>query len=94
VHHGASERAVYNLDPSKGEITHAWTSIPGGQNGNPLSKHYKDQLELLYINRTDDKFGYHLSHFYQTAADFKTAADASKSDSFYIESTLILTPGG
>jgi len=94
VHHGASERAVYDLDPSISEITHAWTSIPGGQNGNPLSKHYKDQLELLYINRTNDKFGYHLSHFYQTAADFKLAADASKSDSFYIESTLILKPGG
>ena len=94
VHHGASERAVYSLDPSISDVTHAWTSILGGQNGNPLSKHYKDQLELLYIIRSDDKFGYHLSYFYQTADDFKLAADASKSDSFYIESTLILKPGG
>jgi penicillin amidase len=94
VHHGSSERAVYSLDPSIREITHAWTSIPGGQNGNPLSKHYKDQMELLYINRTHDKFGYHLSHYYQTAAEFKLAAGASKSDKFHIESTLILRSGG
>lgn len=94
VHHGASERAVYSLDPSLRNSTHAWTSIPGGQNGNPLSIHYKDQLELLYIVRTDDRFGYHDSHYYVSAEEFLTAAKASSSDLFYIETTLILKPGG
>ncbi|PWI46956.1 hypothetical protein CEE45_14315 [Candidatus Heimdallarchaeota archaeon B3_Heim] len=94
VHHGASERAVYDLDPSKSNLPHAWTSIPSGQNGNPLSKHYKDQLETLYIVRTDSIFGYHVAYFYPSAAEFKAAATESSSDSFYIESTLTFKPGG
>ncbi len=94
VHHGASERAVYDLDPEKSNLPHAWTSIPSGQNGNPLSKHYKDQLETLYIVRTDGLFGYHVAYFYTSAVDFKTVATESSSDSFYIESTLTFKPGG
>jgi penicillin amidase len=94
VHHGASERAVYDLDPAKSTLPHAWTSIPSGQNGNPLSTHYKDQLETLYIVRTDGRFGYHVAYFYLSAADFKTAATESKTDEFYIESTLTFRPGG
>ncbi len=94
VHHGASERAVYSLDPSIQNVTHAWTSIPGGQNGNPLSKHYKDQLEKLYVNRTDDSFGYHTAYYYISSDVFKSEADVSKQDAFYIESTLIFKSGG
>ncbi len=94
VHHGASERAVYDLDPAKSNLPHAWTAIPSGQNGNPLSKHYKDQLETLYIVRTDDRFGYHVAYFYMSATEFETAAKESSSDSFYIESTLTFRPGG
>ncbi|MHA1993602.1 MAG: penicillin acylase family protein [Candidatus Hodarchaeales archaeon] len=94
VHHGASERTVYDLDPAKSNLPHAWTSIPSGQNGNPLSKHYKDQLETLYIVRTEDRFGYHVAHFYTSAVEFKTAATENSSDSFYIESTLAFKPGG
>ncbi|MHA1977450.1 MAG: penicillin acylase family protein [Candidatus Hodarchaeales archaeon] len=94
VHHGASERAVYDLDPAKCNLPHAWTSIPSGQNGNPLSKHYKDQLETLYIVRTNDRFGYHVAHFYTSAAEFKAVATMSSSDSFFIESTLTFQPGG
>ncbi|MHA2236892.1 MAG: penicillin acylase family protein, partial [Candidatus Hodarchaeales archaeon] len=94
VHHGASERAVYSLDPSIQKTSHAWTSIPGGQNGNPLSKHYKDQLEKLYINRTGNSFGYHVAHYYMSSAAFKSAADTSRQDAFLIESTLIFKPGG
>ena len=94
VRHGASERAVYSLDPAIKTMSHAWTSIPGGQNGNPLSKHYKDQLEKLYINRTGDLFGYHTAHFSLSSTVFKSTADASKQDDFYIESTLIFKPGG
>jgi penicillin amidase len=91
---GPSERVVYSLNPLISSLPHAWSSLPGGENGNPLSNHYRDQLEALYINRTDEKYGYHLAHFYQTATAFKTAADVSSIDDFYIESTLILRPGG
>jgi penicillin amidase len=91
---GPSERAVYSLDPADSLTPHAWIALPGGENGNPLSKHYRDQLETLYINRSNDRYGYHIAHYYQNSDTFIAVANANASDDFYIESTLIIKPGG
>ncbi|MHA2497151.1 MAG: penicillin acylase family protein [Candidatus Hodarchaeales archaeon] len=76
VKHGPSERFVVDLNPSVANDTHAWSCLPGGQRGWALSKHYKDQLEELWL-----QYKYHDSLFYGTAEAFPAAQ---------IESTLIL----
>jgi penicillin amidase len=39
--HGASWRMVVDLGPE----VRAWSTYPGGQSGNPVSKHYTDRIE-------------------------------------------------
>lgn len=94
VHGGPSERVVYSVDPAIALMPHAYSTIPGGQNGHPLSRHYRDQLEQLYINRSNGRYGYHVSYYYQSAEIFQEIADTSSDDIFVIEATLIIKPGG
>ena len=42
---GASERLIVNFN----DPLHAQSVIPGGQSGNPLSRHYSDQLFQLFL---------------------------------------------
>jgi penicillin amidase len=76
VRSGPSERFVVDLRPSVADETHASSCLPGGQRGWSLSKHYKDQLEELWL-----QYKYHDSLFYGTVEAFPAAQ---------IESTLIL----
>ncbi len=72
---GASERLIVNLN----DPYHAISVIPGGQSGNPLSRHYSDQLfEYFLIG------DYHLDYLYFDINDLLLR-------SFRIGSILILT---
>lgn len=42
---GPSERLIVNFN----DTMHALSVIPGGQSGNPLSRHYRDQLFQLFL---------------------------------------------
>lgn len=91
---GPSERVAYDLDPSKANETHAWSSIPGGQSGNPFSRHYRDQLMELYtMHGEDGRYGYHPAYFYQSAEEFRLRADNSAEDDFIVEYEIIMKPG-
>ena len=95
VDSGPSERVVYDLDPTLSNETHAWSSIPGGQSGNPFSKHYRDQLIELYTQQGDDgRYGYHPAYYYQTAQEFHLEAEKSTSDDFKVEYQILIKPGG
>ncbi|MFX0197468.1 MAG: penicillin acylase family protein [Candidatus Hodarchaeota archaeon] len=90
VHSGPSERFVVDLGKlrkntlEKGSYPNVAESvIPGGQRGWALSRHYKDQLETLYV-----VYEYHPSWFYATASAFH---DLNPTE---IESTFILKPKG
>ena len=72
---GASERLIVNLN----EPLHALSVIPGGESGNPLSRHYSDQLFQLFL--VGD---YHIDYLYFDIDDLLLFA-------FRIESILILT---
>ncbi len=57
---GPSERLIVDLaDP-----LHALSVIPGGQNGNPLSSHYSDQLHQLFLLG-----GYHTDYLFSDIDD-------------------------
>jgi len=73
--HGASERLIVDFNDL---ITGCRSVIPGGQRGNPLSRHYDDQLQLFLNGQ------YHPEYLYAQAADFP---DHLK------ESILIINPG-
>jgi len=72
---GASERLIVNLN----EPLHALSVIPGGESGNPLSRHYSDQLFQLFLIGD-----YHIDYLYFDIDDLLSFA-------FRIESILILT---
>ena len=72
---GASERLIIDFTNL---ITGCRSVIPGGQRGNPLSRHYDDQLQL-FLNGE-----YHPEYLYAQVTDFP---DQLK------ESILILNPG-
>ncbi|OLS19380.1 MAG: Acyl-homoserine lactone acylase QuiP precursor [Candidatus Heimdallarchaeota archaeon LC_3] len=71
---GPSERAIFDLSSFSNSIT----TLPGGQSGNPLSKHYKDFLELWY------NYDYYPMHWYLIGTSFPENLK---------ESTLILKGG-
>ncbi len=52
---GASERLIVDFN----DPIHAHSVIPGGQRGNPLSRHYSDQLHELFLVG-----GYHIDYLY------------------------------
>jgi penicillin amidase len=52
---GPSERLIVDFNDPE----HAYSVIPGGQSGNPLSRHYSDQLFQLFLVG-----GYHLDYLY------------------------------
>ena len=72
---GASERLIVNFN----DPLHAVSVIPGGESGNPLSRHYSDQLFQLYL--VGD---YHVDYLYFDQEDLLFSA-------FRVESILILT---
>jgi acyl-homoserine lactone acylase PvdQ len=72
---GASERLIVDLN----DPLHAQSVIPGGQSGNPLSRHYSDQLFQLFL--VGD---YHTDYLYFDIDDLLLM-------SFRVESILILT---
>jgi penicillin amidase len=92
VRSGPSQRVVYDLSLLKrrtldGESipTIAQTCLPGGQSGWPLSEHYIDQLEELWL-----VYSYHSAWFTST----KDELLAITAEGFVVESTLILKPTG
>ena len=72
---GASERLIVNFNDPQ----HAQSVIPGGQSGNPLSRHYSDQLFQLFL--VGD---YHTDYLYFDIDDLLLMTSR-------IESILILT---
>ncbi|MFW9995780.1 MAG: penicillin acylase family protein [Candidatus Odinarchaeota archaeon] len=92
VRSGPSERVVYDLAKLKrrtidGEDVPAiaQTSIPGGQRGWPLSKHYMDQLEELWL-----QYKYHDAWFTKTKDDLLSITATG----FMVESVIVLKPRG
>jgi penicillin amidase len=74
VRHGPSERFVVDFERlANNESYVAWSCLPGGQRGWALSKHYKDQLEDLWL-----QYKYHECLFYGTADVFPAAQIESK----------------
>jgi penicillin amidase len=71
---GASERLIVNFN----DPIHALSVIPGGESGNPLSRHYSDQLFQLFL--VGD---YHVDYLYFDQEDLLLSA-------FRVESILIL----
>lgn len=69
---GASERAIYDLS----DLQNSLSALPGGQSGNPVSKHYLDLLYTYFL-----EWDYYSQYFYVNIEDFPTDI---------IESTLIL----
>jgi penicillin amidase len=76
VSSGPSHRAIYDLSDLKNSLT----TLPAGQSGNVLSKHYKDLLDLWYT------YEYFSQYWYLEESDWDTLDDIK-------ESTLILKGG-
>jgi penicillin amidase len=72
---GASERLIVDFN----DPLHALSVIPGGQSGNPLSRHYSDQLFQLFLVGE-----YHVDYLYFNQEDLLLFA-------FRIDSILVLT---
>ncbi|MHA2335795.1 MAG: penicillin acylase family protein [Candidatus Hodarchaeales archaeon] len=76
VSSGPSHRAIYDLSDLKNSLT----TLPAGQSGNVLSKHYKDLLDLWYT------YEYFSQYWYLEESDWDTLDDIK-------ESTLVLKGG-
>jgi len=72
---GASQRWIVDFS----DLENSYSCIPSGQRGLSNSKHYKDQLEELFL-----KGKYHRQYFYKTAAEFPR---------YLIESEIHFLPG-